>query len=48
MIKQGSGLAESSMHFRSDKNADAAKLKSNRIKKERRDKNQIIKDNLDE
>tara|TARA_R110002072_G_scaffold274889_10_gene435940 strand:+ start:2364 stop:2906 length:543 start_codon:yes stop_codon:yes gene_type:complete len=48
MIKQGSGLAESSMHFRSDKNADAAKLKSNRIKKERRNKNQIIKDNLDE
>ncbi len=28
MIKQGSGLAESSMHFRSDKNADAAKLLS--------------------
>ena len=48
MIKQGSGLAESSMHFRSDKNTDAAKLKSNRIKKERRNKNQIIKDNLDE
>tara|TARA_R110001632_G_scaffold140060_1_gene255966 strand:- start:70215 stop:70757 length:543 start_codon:yes stop_codon:yes gene_type:complete len=48
MIKQGSGLAESSIHFRSDKNADAAKLKSNRIKKERRNKNQIIKDNLDE
>lgn len=48
MIKQGSFLTESSMHFNSDKNEYAAKDKSERIKKQRKNKNQIIKDELND
>ena len=48
MIKQGSGLAESSMHFNSDKNAYAGKQKSERFKKQRKNKNQIIRDEFDD
>ncbi|SDS09751.1 hypothetical protein SAMN05216503_1971 [Polaribacter sp. KT25b] len=44
MIKQGSFLAEGGLHFKSDKNAYSAKLKSKRIKKQRKNKDQIIKD----
>ena len=48
MIKKGSYLAESIMHFDSDKNSYAAKEKSKRIKKERKNKKQIIKDELND
>lgn len=48
MIKQGSGLAESSMHFNSDKNAYAGKQESERFKKQRKNKNQIIRDEFDD
>ena len=47
MIKQGSFFAEGSIHFKSDKNKDAAKTKSERIKKQRKNKNQIIRDEFD-
>lgn len=47
MIKQGSWLTESHMSFTSDKSQYAAKDKSQRIKKERRDKHKIIRDELD-
>ncbi|WP_298510099.1 hypothetical protein [uncultured Kordia sp.] len=48
MIKQGSFLAEATMHFNSDKNEYAAKDKSERIKKQRKNKKQIIKDDLND
>jgi len=48
MIKQGSFFSEGSIHFKSDKNSDSAKLKSERIKKQRKNKNQIIRDELDD
>lgn len=48
MIKQGSFLTESSIHFNSDKNEYAAKDKSERIKKQRKNKNKIIKDELND
>ncbi|PHR74532.1 MAG: hypothetical protein COA67_00185 [Lutibacter sp.] len=48
MIKQGSGLSEGSMHFKSDKNLHSGKTKSERIKKQRRNKNQIIRDEFDD
>lgn len=48
MIKQGSFLTEDTMHFNSDKNEYAAKDKSERIKKQRKNKNQIIKDELND
>ncbi|WP_339925157.1 hypothetical protein [uncultured Cyclobacterium sp.] len=44
MIKPGSSFAESSMHFKSDKNAVSAKKKSERFKKQRKNKHQIIRD----
>lgn len=47
MIKQGSRLAESEIHFNSDKNSYSAKLKSEQFKKQRKNKKQIIKDGLD-
>jgi len=48
MIKQGSFFAESSIHFKSDKNSYAAKTKSKRIKKERKNKHRIIRDEFDD
>lgn len=43
MIKQGSFIAESSMCFDSDKNKYGAKVKSERLKKERKDSQQTIR-----
>ncbi len=49
MIKQGSYLAEMEMGFHSDRtNKYSVKLKSQRIKKERKDKHNLIKDELDD
>ncbi|EPR71674.1 hypothetical protein [Cyclobacterium qasimii] len=48
MIKQGSSLAENSMHFKSDKNEVSAKKKSQRFKKQRKNKHQIIQDGFDD
>jgi len=48
MIKQGSFLTESAIHFNSDKNEYAARDKSERIKKQRKNKKQIIKDELND
>jgi len=48
MIKQGSWLTESHMRFDSDKNEYGAKDKSDRIKKERKNKHKIIRDALDD
>jgi len=48
MIKQGSRLTESHIWFESDKNEYAAKSKSERIKKQRKNKNRIIRDELDD
>jgi len=48
MIKQGTFFTESSMHFKSDKNSYAAKTKSKRIKKERKNKHRIIRDEFDD
>jgi hypothetical protein len=48
MIKQGSWLQESNMHFDSDKNKYQQKLKSDRRKVERKSKKQIIKAAIDE
>lgn len=47
MIKQGSWLTESNMCFESDKNQYAAKDKSERFKKQRKNMHRIIKDELD-
>jgi hypothetical protein len=47
MIKQGSRLTESHMWFESDKNEHAAKEKSDRIKKERKNNHKIIRDELE-
>jgi hypothetical protein len=47
MIKQGSWLAESNMHFNSDKNKYQQKVKSERRKSERRNETQIIKKELE-
>lgn len=43
MIRQGSWLMESHMHFRSDKNPYSAKVKSKRFKSERKKAKRIIK-----
>lgn len=43
MIRQGSFLAESNMHFDSDKNRYNSQLKSERQKKGRREEQQIIR-----
>tara|TARA_R110002049_G_scaffold75552_8_gene194337 strand:- start:9169 stop:9711 length:543 start_codon:yes stop_codon:yes gene_type:complete len=48
MIKQGSYLAESGMHFKSDKNKVSAKKKSERMKKQRKNKHRIIREDFDE
>jgi hypothetical protein len=48
MIKQGYGLAESQMHFKSDKKETAGKDKAARLKKERKIKHGIIRDELDD
>jgi hypothetical protein len=47
MIRQGSSLAEGSMHFVSDKSKYIAKKKSNRRKADRKNMRQIIKKELD-
>ena len=47
MIRQGSWLAESSMHFDSDKNKYQQKLKSDRRKVDRKNERQIIRKELD-
>lgn len=47
MIKQGTRLTENHMWFESDKNEFAAKEKSKRIKKERRNKHKIIQEDLE-
>lgn len=43
MIKQGSALAEMSMHFKKDKNTDTKKEKAKRLKKEQRNWKQNFK-----
>lgn len=43
MVRQGSALAESGIHFDTDKNKLSGKIKSNRIKKERKNSQQEIK-----
>jgi hypothetical protein len=48
MIHQGSRLAESNMHFDSDKNHGAAVSKSERLKKDRKNRKQIIDEGLEE
>ena len=46
MIKQGSLFAESEMHFQTDKKS-STKLKSERIKKQRKNRKRIIDDEFD-
>lgn len=48
MVKQGSFLCEQQMRFDSDKNAWAAQLKSERLKKDRKNSKKIIEENLEE
>jgi hypothetical protein len=48
MIRQGSGLQEGSIHFDTDKNSNSAKMKSERLKRERKRENQIIKKNAED
>ena len=48
MMKQGSYLAESGMHFNSDRNKVSNKKKSERIKKQRKNKHRIIREDFDE
>jgi hypothetical protein len=48
MIQQGSRLAESNMHFDSDKNHWAAVSKSERLKRDRKNVKQIIDEELEE
>jgi hypothetical protein len=43
MIKQGSWFAEGNMHFNSDKNKYSGKIKSDRLKKDRKNEQQAIK-----
>ena len=47
MIRQGSWLTESNMHFDSDKNKYQQKLKSDRRKAERKNERQIINKEID-
>lgn len=47
MIKSGSLLEEGKIHFDGDKNGYASKEKSERIKKQRRNKSKIIQDEFD-
>lgn len=48
MVKQGSFLCEQQMRFDSDKNAWQAQLKSERLKKDRKNRKQIIDEGLEE
>jgi hypothetical protein len=48
MVKQGSFMCESNMRFDSDKNAGAAKFKSEKLKKDRKNQRQIIDEDLEE
>ncbi len=48
MVKQGSLLCEQQMRFDSDKNAWAAQLKSERLKRDRKNRKAIIDENLEE
>ncbi|MFM2268922.1 MAG: hypothetical protein RL757_2363 [Bacteroidota bacterium] len=48
MIKQGSFLCEQQIRFDSDKNSYAAQLKSERLKKDRKNKKAIIEEDLEE
>lgn len=48
MIKQGSYLSEGSMHFDSDKNSCTSKEKSERVKKQRKEEHNIIKEELND
>jgi hypothetical protein len=48
MMKQGSYLAESGMHFNSDRNKVSNKKKSERMKKQRKNKHRIIREDFDE
>ncbi len=48
MIKQGSKLSESHMWFESDNNKNQAKEKSERIKKQRKNKHRIIREELED
>ncbi len=48
MIQQGSRLAESNMHFESDKNHWAAQSKSERLKKDRKNEKVIVRKELDD
>jgi hypothetical protein len=48
MVKQGSFLCEQQMRFDSDKNAWEAQLKSERLKKDRKNRKQIIDEGLEE
>jgi hypothetical protein len=47
MIKKGSGLQEDHMWFQSDKDEYVGKEKSLKIKKQRKDKHKIIREDLD-
>lgn len=47
MIRQGSWLAESNMHFDGDRNKYQQKLKSDRRKADRKNERQIIKKEID-
>lgn len=47
MIKQGSRLAESVMRFHSDKSKSMNRIKSEEIRKQRKNKSKIIQDDLD-
>lgn len=43
MIKEGSAISETNMHFQSDKKKDVVKIKSIKRKKDRKNEKQIIK-----
>lgn len=47
MVKQGSYFAECTMYFESDKNKYSAKGKSDKLRKERKNKYKIIKEELE-
>jgi hypothetical protein len=47
MVKQGSFLCEQQIRFDSDKNAWQAQLKSERLKKDRKNRKSIIDEELD-
>ena len=48
MIQQGSRLAESNMHFETDKNKWAAQSKSERLKKDRKNEKVIIRNEMED